>query len=298
MLVKIDRCWYNLKKFKHPGGDVFKSFDLKDVTILYKSIHTKQHATALLPYLTNVNIESEKLGSKEKPKFIFYSEFSHEIRKLNFNKSNVAPILWWIRYFVITVMWFYFEYNHYINPNLLNSIMLGIMFAEMGLCIGHDGSHYSVSKKPWINEFMAMYMDYMGFNRHNWFSQHIVQHHLYTNDSEFDPDTKGKPPYIIIDPEQRIESNSHYLLVTLLGFGTVFDIPRLFSIRNKFDLFTSLILRLIFVVRILYSSVLYGLIVIYVTGFVLSNLFIISHNYEHVSRNKRNVCWYTNQVQS
>tara|TARA_B100001094_G_scaffold198819_1_gene192910 strand:+ start:4750 stop:5841 length:1092 start_codon:yes stop_codon:yes gene_type:complete len=293
MLVKIDSCWYDLTNFKHPGGNIIKNFDMKDVTIVYKSIHMKQHATSLLKYLKNIEIKT-----KQKPEFEFYSEIANEIRKINFKNSNVAPLLWWIRYIIITIMWFYFEYNHYINPNLINSIMLGITFAEMGLCIGHDGSHYSVSKKPWVNEFMALYMDYIGFNRHNWFSQHIVQHHIYTNDSEFDPDTKGKPPYIIIDPEQRIESNRHYFLVTLLGFGTVFDIPRLFSIRNKIDLAISIIIRLIFYVRILYSSVLYGLVVIYVAGFVLSNLFIISHNYEDVSRNKRDICWYTNQIQS
>jgi len=57
-------------------------------------------------------------------------------------------------------------------------------------------------------------------------------------------------------------------------------------------------LRLWFFYRIFYNfQIIKGLITIFVTGFVLSNLFIISHNTEENTRNNENECWYKSQVE-
>ena len=290
----LDDNYYDLTLFNHPGGnDIIKEFKNKDASIAYKSIHLKKTLTKLNPYLVK-----GEFNVKQKPKFLFNTEFADAIRDLNFKDSNSAPVLWWVRYFIINAMWMYLEYNHWVNPNIINSIILGVTFAGIGLCIGHDGSHYAVSKNKNVNYFMSLYMDVIGFNNKNWFSQHIMQHHLYTNNSKFDPDTKGGEPFFVIDPEERIKDNNHLYVIWMLGFSIVFDIKRLFNMTSKKQIAINLILRFLFFVRIFYSSIINGMIIVFVTGFVLSNLFIISHNYEDVSRNEENMCWYKNQIET
>jgi len=50
--------------------------------------------------------------------------------------------------------------------------------------VAHDGSHFAVSSRPWVNEVAAMAGMPMCFPRLCWEIQHVVQHHIYTNDED------------------------------------------------------------------------------------------------------------------
>jgi fatty acid desaturase (delta-4 desaturase) len=138
-------------------------------------------------------------------------------------------------------------------------------------------------------------MDFIGSNNSYWFKQHIMQHHAFTNQSELDPDTIGGEPFFVIDPEKRYSHQKYrFPIIWMLGFTIVFNIPRL--IKSK-DLF-GILLRIVFLIKVFHGGIFNAMIIIFTTGFILSNLFIISHNTDETRRNQNETCWYKFQVES
>jgi len=50
--------------------------------------------------------------------------------------------------------------------------------------LAHDGSHFAVSRKPWINRLCSYLSFPTCYPTSTWFIQHVVQHHVYTNDTD------------------------------------------------------------------------------------------------------------------
>ena len=57
-----------------------------------------------------------------------------------------------------------------------------------GLNIQHDANHGSVSRNPNVNWLLGLSENWIGGSQINWIHQHVVQHHLHTNDVHLDPD--------------------------------------------------------------------------------------------------------------
>jgi fatty acid desaturase len=50
--------------------------------------------------------------------------------------------------------------------------------------VSHEASHFAMSSRPWVNEMFAYSAAPMCYNSTAWYIQHIVQHHVYTNDED------------------------------------------------------------------------------------------------------------------
>merc|ERR1719502_1844217 len=48
--------------------------------------------------------------------------------------------------------------------------------------VSHEASHFALSSRPWINALGACTSEPMCFNSTAWYIEHIIQHHVYTND--------------------------------------------------------------------------------------------------------------------
>lgn len=285
MLVKIDSNIYDLTHFNHPGGNhITKQLHNKDVTVLYKTYH---YHSSIPKSLKNCEIDVVQTFHK-KPEYIFDSEFGKEMRKLWFHGANVAPIEWWVRTIAISIAFVYFEYAYHCYNSAYHAFLLGVIYALIGLNIGHDGSHGAISKNPYINRFFECYMDLIGNSSFIWFRQHVLQHHAYTNESYFDPDTQaGKPLFEIERPEIY-----QVPFISLLGFSVMSKIT-----NNTYDY----IMRFFLVYRIFSPlNFINSMILIYTAGAILSGLFVISHNNNKISRNmyRESKDWYKNQVLS
>ena len=278
-------------EFNHPGG---RHVLVDDINV-FNSVHP--------------NPKYKKLLSKYNFKFTessiynFDTPFAEDVKKLNFKNSHKAPFIWWIRFAMLNAALVYTECSYLKYPTFLNSICLGIVYAGLGLCIGHDGSHGAVGNK-YANEFCSYYMDFIGNTNYSWHSQHITKHHPYTNEITLDPDVTAGDPFIIYDGKEGVKSPKVAILsVIMLGPILAYDIRKLWAV-NKYTLprnvIISLILRLYLYYKLLYHSLVYGQIVIVVAGAILGILFAVSHNSIHVSRNmlKCGNDWYKNQIES
>jgi linoleoyl-CoA desaturase len=83
-----------------------------------------------------------------------------------------------VNIFVSVPFWIYF----------INSIIIGIGTAGVGMNVMHDGNHDSYSSKPWLNKIMGGSIYILAGNVYNWQVQHNVLHHSFTNIHGHDED--------------------------------------------------------------------------------------------------------------
>lgn len=57
-----------------------------------------------------------------------------------------------------------------------------------GLNVQHDANHGAVSRNAKINRALGAMQNWIGGSAISWIHQHVVQHHVHTNDLELDPD--------------------------------------------------------------------------------------------------------------
>jgi len=77
--------------------------------------------------------------------------------------------------------------------NVLGSVVLGVLFACIGLNIQHDANHGALSRRPWVNTLFGLAQDWIGGSRLLWAHQHVVLHHIFTNHHSKDPDITADP---------------------------------------------------------------------------------------------------------
>ena len=298
--VFIDNKWYDITKFmpNHPGTKWLHLYNGRDISTIYKSIHKRTEIHPLLDRMLVKNFYTEpKIVD---PKYEFNSPLALEIKKIYKNNYRIAPRIWWYRTYFINILWIITEWNYKLGPNFINSTILGIAFALMGLCIGHDGSHGAVGSAR-VNDLFAHYMDFIGSSALNWHHQHVRLHHPYTNEISRDPDTKAGQPLMEIHDVSKKNRYQRYMapLLWIFGLSVVFNLGRIWRLKGR-DTWLTVFLRLLFLYRVFYPSVLFGSYVVFVTGFILSNLFIISHNTPELERNpfNKSTCWYKCQIES
>ena len=60
-----------------------------------------------------------------------------------------------------------------------------------GLNVQHDANHGAVSRNPKVNRLLGLTQSWIGGSSVSWIHQHVVQHHVHTNDLHLDPDMTG-----------------------------------------------------------------------------------------------------------
>jgi acyl-lipid (7-3)-desaturase (Delta-4 desaturase) len=99
---------------------------------------------------------------------------------------------------------------------------LGLLFAFIGLNIQHDANHGAISRNPRVNRLLGLTQNWIGGSAVDWIHQHVVQHHVHTNDIHNDPDISGNT-FLRLNPLQpllRFHIFQHiYIFILIAGFG-------------------------------------------------------------------------------
>merc|ERR1719453_2724588 len=65
--------------------------------------------------------------------------------------------------------------------------LLPCFYWQLGSACMHDGSHFSLSEKPWVNRLFAI-LGGAHMSPLSWQTQHSIGHHMYTSMAGSDPD--------------------------------------------------------------------------------------------------------------
>mmetsp|Transcript_95688 Transcript_95688/g.169101 ORF Transcript_95688/g.169101 Transcript_95688/m.169101 type:complete len:497 (-) Transcript_95688:213-1703(-) len=183
---------YNLKPFyrSHPGG-VFplRAARGSDCTGLFESYHVFIDREVLMKMLKPFEIKNA--APAEKPKVVYSDPFyedlkkmvrehfkgkSRSARKMTWSHLGLCFLLWsamWACVFFVVrrdVMW--------LTP------FIGFLSWMMTGTFMHDGSHGAAVSKPWGNRLLSNLAWPFGVNVVSWQIQHVMSHHIYTNEEE------------------------------------------------------------------------------------------------------------------
>lgn len=303
-LIQVDDKVYNATALAqhHPGGELFvKAFSGRDASEAFLSYHRRAfpHDKMKFAYVEDAKNFRDPKNDED------YHELSKRIDQVLPKNETFAPPIYYAKAIGLILISLYLEY--YIHSRRAYKWyltgLLGLFFALMGLNIQHDANHGSISKIAWVNRAFGFTQNWIGGSAIDWIHQHVVQHHIFPNDVENDPDIVGNVILRLnpIRPRGEIHASQHeYVWYLLSVFGVSFiyhtyvhlvnhfhftKFSKLLQIDTVYEQLTSYLFffRWIVLPLILSPSIstfFNVLPLMIVGGYYLAFFFIISHNFE------------------
>jgi fatty acid desaturase (delta-4 desaturase) len=303
--IRVENKLYSVEKLSeiHPGGPLFiKAFAGRDASQAFISYHRRSFPHSRVKSAFERVDETVDYSPEDHDDFM---ELCERVAKVIPRLKSWAP---WPVYVKAAFIWgtaialeFYMHYYAFYWWPL--SIAFGFVGALIGLNIQHDANHGAFSRNPRVNQFFGLGQNYIGGSSVEWIHQHVVQHHLHTNDITRDPDMQGNPMIRLnpLAPLKKFQVVQHVYFVFLCcfyGFTVLLNStqnvikgmhytmmsPELYPYR-VFDFITGLIFYLRLIVLPVYQTgSLYTCLQVapafMTTGFYLAFFFLISHNFQ------------------
>lgn len=186
MEIIIDNKVYDISEFRHPGGNVIRSY--KDATNAFHQFHMKsKKAHAILKTLPSRPIESTY-----KPHILSkaFQEFSDDLRRDGYFETNWFEV--WTRILEIIGMVLFGTYL-YSKAYFLSCIFLGVASGRCGWLM-HEAGHHSLTGNPNTDKKLQtfFYGAGCGMSAIWWRSQHN-RHHATPQHENKDPDLATLP---------------------------------------------------------------------------------------------------------
>ena len=309
--IQVDNHIYDVESLSrdHPGGELFvKLFAGRDATNAFLSYHRRAFPHERMREHLNTslirNIETKKEDD--------YLELCSHIEKVLPVHKSYAPASYYMKaIFLLTSAVTLEAYMHFHNHYCWYlTVPLGLIMALIGLNVQHDANHGAISRRPWVNRLFGMSQNWIGGSAIDWMHQHIVQHHLYTNDVIHDPDIQGSTllrfsPAKSVAPHHALQHIYFFLLIGLMGMDIIAEslynnmvgfhhtaMSPWLTYNRLFETATTMLfgVRWVIVPMIQQSTwtmrwmVLAQIVPMYVVaGYYLAFFFIISHNFVGVA---------------
>lgn len=197
---------------KHPGGSQqLLLLAGRDVTHFFNSYHSIPTRKLIAKRCRHIGVleDSPQAGSSycASPKFpekdVLYEELQSRIReyfkthKLNpnihtpFFRNGIAVVIATLLFWYMAVLFTSHGYLTFIGS--VFSLLSGFSSALVMMNLGHDISHFALSRKPWVWKWAGhLSCCVHGISPYVWANQHVVGHHVHPNYDELDPDVATK----------------------------------------------------------------------------------------------------------
>mmetsp|Transcript_11214 Transcript_11214/g.11240 ORF Transcript_11214/g.11240 Transcript_11214/m.11240 type:complete len:431 (+) Transcript_11214:119-1411(+) len=228
-VIRVDDKLYNAKVLAdiHPGGELFvKVFAGLDATEAFASYHRRKFPHKAMSDACIGNSVEEHPDAY----MADYFELCQKVESVLPRHKSFAPTGYFFKVFLIMACAFGLEF--YIHLNSLYvwylTAPLGFFMALIGLNIQHDANHGAVSRNPFINRMLGYSQNWIGGSSLDWIHQHVVLHHIHTNDVHEDPDIRGSSllrmnPLKPLMSYQTVQHIYVFLLIFLFGIVMVFS---------------------------------------------------------------------------
>jgi len=203
---RLEHIWtihnkrYDLRGFvnQHPGGiDAISLGQGRNCTALWESYHSLAneklvHATLARYYVEDAPAEAPDFDDTfEWQDTPFYNTLKLRVRAHFKNQQSVlgghhADLFQWLQLSTFVVasgvaLW------GFMHADVLSMLVLPLCYWWGPSPCMHDGSHFSLSRTPWVNRFLAN-IGGAHMSLFSWYHQHVIGHHIHTNMAGRDPD--------------------------------------------------------------------------------------------------------------
>jgi len=177
---------YDLSAFvdKHPGGRMaLLTGRGRDCTAMFESYHpwNDKHRKVLKAY-----------GVEAPAPDPFYEEIKQGVRKA-FPGGCGSTKMRTHTFLGLSAAWCVMMYLFFVVASPVSCLLAGCLVATVGTRFSHEGGHWQMSQKEWVNRlFMFLGFFCVGPSM-CWYYQHVISHHVDTNqdgDSERDADVE------------------------------------------------------------------------------------------------------------
>jgi len=174
---------YDLSGFvdRHPGGRLaILSGRGRDCTALFESYHpwNDRHRKVLEAY-----------GEALPPADPFYEDLKQRVRKA-FPRGSRETKMPWFHLIPLLILWALMMTLFFLVRTPMACALAGVLMATVGTRLAHEGGHYQVSKRPWVNR-LIFFMGYFPTGPSmTWHYRHVIIHHAHTNQDD-DIDVRG-----------------------------------------------------------------------------------------------------------
>lgn len=197
---------YDLTAFAkdHPGGPwALELGRNRDCTGLFESYHMFVDPKRLASMLKRFEIEGENPqgenpqsspqgenalspdGVDNETGLIFGDPFHEDVKQMlrkHFKGKSFKMKPWWAVLCISVVLGEAYSAYQFFQGSNIAMFVLPVLGWLLTCNVAHDGSHFAVSKKPWLNRLASNAALPMSFPSTCWHIQHVIQHHVYTND--------------------------------------------------------------------------------------------------------------------
>jgi fatty acid desaturase len=212
MILNIHGKQYNLAGFEHPGGNEILelSRDEPDCTALFESYHAfsdmdkiktimKKYEVKDVTTVQMFKFEPDGFYNTLRGRVIQHFEHKngHKLKrgdvKANFDWLNTTIWLWSVFLFSQYQMLFG---EHWFVRSIFG-LVSGISLTGLGFNVMHDASHYAVSSNYKVNQLLSSFhLGLQMWNQLLWGYHHVIRHHQYTGNIDYDPDMRHTMPFI------------------------------------------------------------------------------------------------------
>eukprot|EP00357_Protocruzia_adherens_P017483 CAMPEP_0115004000 /NCGR_PEP_ID=MMETSP0216-20121206/18947_1 /TAXON_ID=223996 /ORGANISM="Protocruzia adherens, Strain Boccale" /LENGTH=428 /DNA_ID=CAMNT_0002369915 /DNA_START=115 /DNA_END=1401 /DNA_ORIENTATION=+ len=209
-VTRIHDKYYDLSKFKHPGGPVAISLtDQRDATGLFVSHHPFVDKSKLESIMKKYETKAPEGVEIEKDTYFDYEKptpFAQEIvsrcktyfegiaKKKGISitaatkatpKRQLENYFYFFLYLYAVYCWFLGEWW----------TIVGMPFAvwTASIHLFHDATHFAFSRNWFVNYIMPYLLSPLLVSPMDWYHQHSIGHHVHTNVSWKDPDLAHAP---------------------------------------------------------------------------------------------------------
>jgi len=168
---------YDLSEFvpKHPGGQLaILSGRGRDCTALFESYHpwNDKHRKVLKVY-----------GPAPPAPDPFYEEIKAKVREAYPGGSKETKMRW-RTLFGLSSAWSLMIYLFFFHRTPLAAAVAGFIMATVGTRLAHEGGHYQLSNKEWVNRLGLFLGYFLTGPSMAWHYRHVISHHAHTNQEE------------------------------------------------------------------------------------------------------------------
>lgn len=190
--ILIDDKVYKVKELAdtHPGGSLFvNAFAGRDATEAFLSYHRRSFPHQSQESSLIRTVQSDKKSGLDED----YLELCQLVEKVIPRNKSFATFGYWMKMVALLFFTVYLEVYIHITGRYEWYLtgFVGLCYALIGLNVQHDANHGALSRNPRVNRIMGLTQNYIGGSSLDWIHQHVVQHHITTNDVHDDPDIKG-----------------------------------------------------------------------------------------------------------
>jgi len=223
--LKVHGKWIDTKGWNHPGGTYALSYGLgRDATTLFEMHHPFVKRGKLKAILKKLEISDPKRIMKLEEACaaedvdgaaVFnwpggidkmsayrtdlvrevggYFEAEAKRQGITVREAIKAPLGWWIERVVYLVLAVAIYVFWTLPTGSYLSVFAVVPFFWMATAsMMHEGSHFALSSKPWVNTFGTHCAPWLAPSW-AWIIQHVVGHHAHTNIVSRDPDLYHAP---------------------------------------------------------------------------------------------------------